>query len=117
MQTKQMLRQLALRYLHDGPVRRRQDCETILGMCDSLDEASARVYLAQFVSKWRLAPDEERPVPLMRRRPMPELERRVYMELIAPTPSKPVEITVEGDQAEIERGEDGWVEPNSDLMA
>ena len=86
MQTKQMLRQLALRYLHDGPVRRRQDCETILGMCDSLDEASARIYLTQFVSKWRLAPEQDRPAPVLRRRPMSELEKRVYMELIAPTP-------------------------------
>lgn len=86
MKVQEMLRQLALRCEQDGPIRRQQDAATILSMVDALDEDAARTYLERFVDKWRLAPArEEHPAhsPLARRRPMSDLERRVYLELVA----------------------------------
>ena len=102
VKVKEMLRQVALRCQAEGPARRAQDAATILSMLEGLDEDGARVYLEQFVKKWRLLPEpapSERPSrgPTIRRRPMTQLERRVYLEFLAgPTPPRPLEVTVEG---------------------
>lgn len=102
MRALAMLTRLAERYAsyEEGPTRRRDDAQTLLRMCASLDEEGARIYLERFVNKWRLdltlhaeelsdsaraalTPREEGPMRLglVRRRPMTELERLVQEEL------------------------------------
>lgn len=86
------LRRLATRYHDDGPARRRADARTILAILDELDDQAARVFFARFVQKWGLddegepqEPVAETPpaeiIPLVRRRPMLDLERAVIEEL------------------------------------
>ena len=88
MTPKHMLATLAARYQHHGPMRRCQDAALILQMLDSFDEETARVYMDNFVRKWNLLEDPTRAPSSIRRRPMSELEQRVYASLLAsPGPS------------------------------
>lgn len=103
MKIREMVELVAQRYSTGGPVSRQRDAAALGRIVESLDEDGARVYLERFVTKWRLFPREEssaaRPQ-LVRRRPMPDLERRIYRALAtgepAPTPDA-IEITVDGE--------------------
>lgn len=96
MNAKPMLQQLAMRYHNHGPMRRQHDAQIILQMLDRLDDEGARIYMDNFVRKWNLLDDPSRASAqpaiktAIRRRPMSELEQRVYQQLITPAlPSSP----------------------------
>lgn len=92
---KTMLERVAYRYQYGGPVSRQRDASTLLAMAGQLEESSARVYLERFLEKWRLADPPTRPsAPLIRRRPMSDLERTIYMELAEGMPSEPPAVEV-----------------------
>ena len=109
MKVQHMLKQVAMRYESGGPISRQRDAAAILRLADALDEEGARTYLDRFIAKWRLDPEAgEAPLmqasPVVRRRPMPELEQRVYAELALGAPRAPQEsslpmLTIEGDGA------------------
>lgn len=90
MNAKPMLQQLAMRYHNHGPMRRQHDAQIILQMLDRLDDEGARIYMDNFVRKWNLLDDPSRASAqpaiktAIRRRPMSELEQRVYQQLITP---------------------------------
>lgn len=100
MNPKHMLYQLAQRYHDHGPIKRQQDAQVILQMIDAFDQDTARTYLERFVHKWNLLDDPGKAAPQaptpqlaaqpspssIRRRPMSELEQRIYHQLLtAPT--------------------------------
>lgn len=102
MNVCQMLEQVARRYaVQEGPISRQRDAAALLRLAPALDEESARTYLERFITKWRIEQPGAKPLarhaPLIRRRPMPELERRVHMELAlgAPRGEQPIVITMD----------------------
>ena len=114
MKVREMLRQLAMRYEDGGPISRQRDAAALLRLADSLDEESARTYLDRFITKWRIEQVvNEAPLrqasPVVRRRPMPELEQRIYAEIAlgAPKGSAPLpSLTIESDEANEAQGQD-----------
>jgi len=93
---KTMLERVAYRYQYGGPVSRQRDASTLLAMAGQLEESSARVYLERFLEKWRLADaPTQSSAPLIRRRPMSDLERTIYMELAEGIPSEAPKVEIE----------------------
>ena len=90
MKATEMLEMVAARFSEQaGPMKRRQDAEAILRVLPSLDEHGARIYLERFLEKWddSSASTEVAIVGFSRRRPMSELERRVYEQLAKGEPA------------------------------
>ena len=112
MKIREMLKQLAIRYEDGGPISRQRDAAALLRLADSLDEESARTYLDRFITKWRIEQVvNEAPLmqasPVVRRRPMPELEQRIYAELALGAPSEETplpSITIESETASEQEG-------------
>ena len=111
MTPKAQLKDLVIQAQTQGPLGQRQDAQTILEMWDELSQQAAQIYLDRFCRKWRLESQELAQAPThVRRRPMQQLERAVYMELLLrlpeaandqqerPSDNDAVELTIEDSE-------------------